>query len=157
MNEENKVMTQPDSFGRHWVYVDQSAVLNHPKGSLGLGIVLCIAWLIGAGGLELYSALTTSFNGVIWYSAALVAAGIGLILRNKIAYLAALFLPLNYIFRVAFGTKFVPPFELYAPGFAAMCIAGLGFVVSFYLFEGDRPNFIYRLRYRSYRAEEGQE
>ena len=29
-------LTQPDSFGRHWVYVSEAQVRGHAKGSLAL-------------------------------------------------------------------------------------------------------------------------
>ena len=38
MRDETTVTTQPDSFGRHWVYVTEAQVRGHAKGRFGLAI-----------------------------------------------------------------------------------------------------------------------
>ena len=40
-NDSDTTLTQPDSFGRHWVYVSEAQVRSHAKGHFGL-----VIWLI---------------------------------------------------------------------------------------------------------------
>ena len=87
------------------------------------------------------------------YGLLLFAAGAGLVVRNRLAYLVALFLPLIFLIRffiqaAGFGTIVISPEQYYDLINALVTV-----VVCFYMFEGDRPNFIFRRRYRSYRAE----
>jgi hypothetical protein len=79
--------------------------------------------------------------------------GAGLVVRNRLAYLLALFIPIIFLIRffseaTGYGTVMVSPAQYYDLLNALVTVG-----VCFYMFEGDRPNFIFRRRYRSYRAE----
>ena len=109
MSDETTVVTQPDSFGRHWVYVTDAQVRSHAKGRFSL--------------------------------------------RNRLAYLAALFVPMIFLIRFfsgasGYGGLLSGPAQYYDLCNALGVVGGC-----FYLFEGDRAKFIFRRRYRSYRAE----
>lgn len=149
----NTVKTLPDSFGRQWVYVTGAEALAHPQGRPGILIYLIVLWFMGAGVLE----LTSPHLGIVGFGFALLSilVGVGLVLRNRVAYLLALFLPWRHflgLIPVLRLVEIAPDYSAYS-FVLAFINAGIGFLVAFYLFEGDRPNLIYRNRYRSYRAE----
>ena len=78
--------------------------------------------------------------------------GAGLVVRHRLAYLLALFIPIIFLIRffseaTGYGTVY------FAQNMLALINALVAVGVCFYMFEGDRPNFIFRRRYRSYRAE----
>lgn len=50
MSDETTVVTQPDSFGRHWVYVTDAQVRSHAKGRFSLAIWLICLWFVAVGG-----------------------------------------------------------------------------------------------------------
>ena len=97
------------------------------------------------------------FGIVLFFGALLFFTGVGLCVRKRFAYLLALFIPLVFIIRffstaAGYGTGSISPSQYYD-----LCNAMITIGVCFYLFEGDRPNFIFRRRYRSYRTELEQE
>lgn len=153
MNSEcDTVLTQPDSFGRHWVYPSEAQVRSHAKGRFPPAIWLICLWFVCVGGLEIVLGSSASLLRLA-YGLLLFAAGAGLVVRNRLAYLVALFLPLIFLIRffiqaAGFGTIVISPGQYYDLINALVTV-----VVCFYMFEGDRPNFIFRRRYRSYRAE----
>ncbi len=151
-NESDTTLTQPDSFGRHWVYVSEAQVRGHVKGHFGLVIWLICLWFVCVGGLEIVLGSSTSLPRLA-YGLALFVTGAGLIVRNRLAYLAALFVPMIFLIRffsqaTGYGIVTISPAQYYDL-INALVTVGL----CFYMFEGDRPNFIFRRRYRSYRAE----
>ena len=92
MRDETTVTTQPDSFGRHWVYVTEAQVRGHAKGRFGLAIWLICLWFVAVGGLEIVLGSSASLPRLV-FGAVLFLTGAGLVLRNRQAYLAALFVP----------------------------------------------------------------
>ena len=149
-------LTQPDSFGRHWVYVTEAEIRSHKKGYFGTFIWLVCLWFICVGGLEVILGANTTLVR-LFFGALLFFTGVGLCVRKRFAYLLALFIPLVFIIRffstaAGYGTVSISPSQYYD-----LCNAMITVGVCFYLFEGDRPNFIFRRRYRSYRTELEQE
>jgi len=152
MRDETTVTTQPDSFGRHWVYVTEAQVRGHAKGRFGLAIWLICLWFVAVGGLEIVLGSSASLPRLV-FGAVLFLTGAGLVLRNRQAYLAALFVPMIFLIRFfsgasGYGGLLSGPAQYYDLCNALVVVGGC-----FYLFEGDRPNFIFRRRYRSYQAE----
>jgi hypothetical protein len=113
--------------------------------------LICL-WFVCVGGLEIVLGSSTSLQRLA-YGLALFATGAGLVVRNRLAYLAALFVPMIFLIRffsqaTGYGTVTISPAQYYDL-INALVTVGL----CFYMFEGDRPNFIFRRRYRSYRTE----
>ena len=151
-SDSGTTLTQPDSFGRHWVYVSEAQVRGHAKGQFGLMIWLICLWFVCVGGLEIVLGSSTSVPRLA-YGLALFATGAGLVVRKRLSYLAALFVPMIFLIRffsqaTSYGTATISPAQYYDLINALMTVG-----LCFYMFEGDRPNFIFRRRYRSYRAE----
>lgn len=151
-SESDTTLTQPDSFGRQWVYVSDAQVRRHAKGQFGLWIWAICLWFVCVGSLEIVLGSSTSLPRLA-YGFALFGTGAGLVVRNRFAYLAALFVPMICLIRFfsqasGYGTLIVNTAQYYDLSNALVTVA-----VCFYMFEGDRPNFIFRRRYRSYRAE----
>ena len=91
------------------------------------------------------------------YGVFVFITAVGLVLRNRLAYLMALFVPMIFLIRffsqaTGYGTTTISAAQYYDLVNALIAVA-----VCFYMFEGDRPNFIFRRRYRSYRAESSNE
>ena len=150
------VVTKPDAMGRHWIFVTKHEAWSHPKGRPGLALFLISLWFAAVGAFELSVAIR---GGLPLFSHAMAGAtaitGILLMLRIPWAYVAAVILPVRQVFGFIelIGTEGVEP-PLVATVYAvANAIIGIG--VIFHLLEGDRPNLIYRHRYRSYKAERG--
>lgn len=131
--------------GIPWVYVTPEQARNHPKGQL-----TAILWIIGGylvliGLIKFYVFWASGFAlGVVLIGGLLpFLAGAGLLLRMPWAVVA---------------TLIMAGFNLYAfvrnvgPDSTALFLldALISVGIIFYLAEGDRPNFIYRHRYRKY-------
>jgi hypothetical protein len=116
--------------------------------------LICL-WFVAVGGLEIVLGSSSSLPRLV-FGVVLFLTGAGLVLRSRQAYLAALFVPMIFLIRFfsqasGYGGLLSGP-ALYYDLCNALVVVG----VCFYLFEGDRPNFIFRRRYRSYRAESAQ-
>ncbi|MGR3433672.1 MAG: hypothetical protein ACU0CO_02085 [Shimia sp.] len=147
-----RLMTEPDALGRHWVHVGRARALAHPKGRPGLLLLAIAAWFAAIGAFEVSVGLR---NG-LWLEVALgtltALTGLGLALRVPWAWVLGIVLPTRQIFGfmslVGAGTDAPVIATVYG---VVNAIVGVG--VIFHLLEGDRPNLIYRHRFRSYRAE----
>ena len=152
MSDEMTDVTQLDSFGRHWVYVTAAQVRSHAKGRFSFAIWLVCLWFVAVGGFEIVLGSSASLPRMV-FGLVLFLTGAGLVLRNRLAYLAALFVPMIFLIRFfsgasGYGGLLSGPAQYYDLCNALVVVGGC-----FYLFEGDRANFIFRRRYRSYRAE----
>lgn len=151
-NVDNTIITQPDSFGRQWIYVTDAQVRGHSKGHFGIFIWIVCLWFSCVGGLEIILGSSSSLPRLV-FGILVFLVGAGLVVRNRLAYLLALFVPIIFLIRffsqaTGYGTAMVTPAQYYDLVNALVTVG-----VCFYMFEGDRPNFIFRRRYRSYRAE----
>ena len=152
MSDETTVVTQPDSFGRHLVYVTDAQVRSNAKGRFSLAIWLICLWFVAVGGFEIVLGSSASLPRMV-FGLVLFLTGAGLVLRNRLAYLAALFVPMICLIRFFSGASGYGGLLSGLAQYYDLCNA-LGVVGGcFYLFEVDRANFIFRRRYRSYRAE----
>jgi len=82
MRDETTVTTQPDSFGRHWVYVTEAQVRGHAKGRFGLAIWVICLWFVAVGGLEIVLGSSASlprlvFGAVLFLTALASCCAIG--------------------------------------------------------------------------------
>ncbi|MEO0486087.1 MAG: hypothetical protein AAF092_09255 [Pseudomonadota bacterium] len=160
--QRDTVLTEPDALGRHWVYVTAQEAFAHPKGRPGIVEYAMAAWFAGIGAFEATLNMSFGVFGAIQlvFTALLLLSAVGLILRSPWSYVLSIVLAvremIGFIQLIGGGAFEVPPvLALYG---VVNAIIGTGII--FYLVEGDRPNFIYRHRYRSYRAEaqaEGRE
>ena len=156
-DERDLIQTVPDKNGYQWVHVPRAAAHAHPKGRPGIVLWLIAAWFAASGGLEV--ALVAA-AGTPWWSGVLgvlsFATGVGLILRVPWAYVLAVLLPARFVvgFVLALGggaqelTQAAQADQVFVLVQAVIAVA-----VTFHLLEGERPNLIYRLRFRSYAAE----
>ena len=85
----DKKLTQPDSFGRHWVYVTEAEIRSHKKGHFGTFIWLVCLWFICVGGLEVILGANTTLVR-LFFGVLLFFTGVGLCVRKRFAYLLAL-------------------------------------------------------------------
>ncbi|MEM6896927.1 MAG: hypothetical protein AAF576_06075 [Pseudomonadota bacterium] len=155
MADKDTILTEPDTFGRHWVYVTATEAFAHPRGRPGPAEYAIALWFAGVGAFE--AALNISFGafGIVpaVFTVLLLGCAVGLILRMPWAFVAAILLAVREMFGfiqlIGGGAFEVPP--LLAAYGVTNAVIGTGII--FYLVEGDRPNLIYRHRYRSYRTE----
>ena len=155
MSDKKTILTEPDAMGRHWVYVTPAEAHAHPKGGPGpleYGMAL---WFALIAAFEAVINLGYGQFGIVQlvFTALMVSCAVGLILRTPWAMVLAVLLAVREMFGfvqlIGGGAFEVPPLlALYG---VINAIIGIGIV--FYMVEGDRPNLIYRHRYRSYRAE----
>ncbi|MEM6477591.1 MAG: hypothetical protein AAF647_00955 [Pseudomonadota bacterium] len=154
-DDKAPILTEPDALGRHWVYVTPDEAFAHKKGRPGLAEYAMALWFGGIGAFE--AALSLSFGafgpvqGI--FAVLLLACAIGLIFRAPWSFVLAILLAVREMFgfvQLIGGGAFDLPL-LFAFYGVVNAIIGIGII--FYMIEGDRPNLIYRHRYRSYRAE----
>ena len=134
--------------GIPWVNVAPQQARAHPKGKLNLVLWAIVAYFIGIGSLKFGLALSYGagfgialLNG-IWP----FLTGIGLALRVPWAIIMATIAALLTIYALVRS--------LGGDGSLVILLQTLANVgILFYLVDGDRPNLIYRHRYRQYSAD----
>ena len=138
-----------------WVYVTREQAHAHPKGRLGPLLYAIAAFLILSGAVKLYVFL--SAGAPLWMvlmSGLLpIAAGLGLLARMPFALVLTILLAGLTLFFAILGMRDlsepgVSTVERVLPLIDALVSAG----ICFYLMDADRPNLIYRHRYRKYSA-----
>lgn len=147
-----------------WVQVSPEAALAHPKGRPGLAIHAVALWLLLTAALNLLSYLDGGGTGwmLVWAVVAFNAAWL-LALGSFWGWLLGVVVALREI--VIFiinlrGLGGVPGDVVASDGFTALSYLLLAQVVlaaiaGFYLLEGDRPNLIFRHRFRKYSEGDG--
>lgn len=147
----NNNETKPDFYSRiPWVYVPPDQARAHPKGKLNLILWLIVGYFIAVGLLRFYLTLQAGFtpleallNG-IWP----VLTGLGLAIRMPYAILMASVATGLTVYALLRGVG------VDGTGIVLLeTVANVG--ILFYLVDGDRPNFIYRHRYRKYSVIDG--
>lgn len=133
--------------GIPWVDVTPEQARAHPKGQLGLLLWAIVAYFLFIAVIKTYLALSfgAGFGIAVLNAIWPFLAGIGLALRVPWSvFMAVVSAGLTaYALLRGFGTNasVIYLFET---------IANVG--ILFYLIDGDRPNLIYRHRYRQYSA-----
>jgi len=145
--------TVVDGQGAHWIYVPREIAHAHPKGRPGIVIYLIAAWLAATGGLEVALMLA---GRVPWWAGLLgglsMLTALGLLMRAPIAMIFAIILPVRHTVGMIGGVTVLTGVSQFDAVFVLVqAIIPIGII--FYLLEAERPNLIYRLRYRSYEAE----
>ncbi len=151
---------KPDHYsGIPWVYVSSQEARAHPKGQLTAVLWVIAIYLIGAG---VTKAVTLQASGVpfgwaLLISAVPILAGVGLILRMPWAIILATISVALTVLQLVGGFRSLGDMGGNAASMGMFdtrlvlllhLVASVGIV--FYLMDGDRPNFIYRHRYRKY-------
>lgn len=142
MTEQEK----PDAYsGVPWVHVDPQVARAHPKGRLTPALHVISVYLVLVGLLKLWLFAGAGYApGVILLGGLLpVLAGVGLWLRLPWAVVVALVMAGFNLYAFVRNVGANPDVLLLFDG-----IVSVGII--FYLVEGDRPNLIYRHRYRKY-------
>jgi hypothetical protein len=156
-DDRETVRTVGDANGAQWVHVPRAEAHAHPRGRPGLLLWLVAAWFAASGGLEVALVLAAGAPLVSGALGALsLVAAAGLILRVPWAYVLAVLLPARFVIGFvqaigggAVGLTGAPEVDQVF----VLVQAVVSVLVVFYLLEGERPNLIYRHRYRSYEAE----
>lgn len=138
--------------GIPWVYVTQQQAHAHPKGKLGAVLWLIVAYFIAIAGLKFY--LSISVGAGIGFAILTglwpLLTGLGLALRVPWAIIMAVVSAGLTVYALLRGFSgdgsVITLFET---------IASIG--ILFYLIDGDRPNLVYRHRYRKYSVLRGHE
>lgn len=131
--------------GLTWVYVSPEEVRGHPKGRLNPVLWAIVAFLVGSGLLKLVVFLGAGVSpGMALISGLLpFLTGLGLAFRLPFALVAAI---------VMAGVTLYTTVGAMGGGqsgwFLLDSLVAAGII--FYLLDADRPNFIYRHRYRKY-------
>ncbi len=127
--------------GARWIHVTPQMARAHPQGRLGLILWAIVVINLGVGVLRTYYGVTITLL-ILPFALTNFAVALALALRAPMATL----LVLVQVIAGIVLSLFVAPLP---PDLLAMQ-AALGLGVLIYLFEGDRPNLIYRHRYRAY-------
>lgn len=138
--------------GAQWVHVTPEMARAHPQGRLNALLWGIVAVFAALGAVKVYLFLT--FGGTLLLSIGLVELLTALMLGLRApwgVWLAGAQLLMS-VFGLVTGGTFA---DLQMAG-SAVAIATLAYFVFaaltlFYLIEGERPNLIYRHRFRSYR------
>ncbi|RDC71930.1 hypothetical protein DLJ49_12605 [Rhodovulum sp. 12E13] len=158
MSDDRRIVrTVADANGAQWVHLTREEAEAHPKGRPGLVLWALAAWFAASGGLEV--ALALAAGAPVWTGAlglvSLVAA-VGLILRVPWAYVLAVLLPARFVIgfvqTIGGGAQELTGAPQAEQVFV-LVQAAIAVLAIFYLVEGERPNLIYRHRFRSYTAE----
>ena len=144
--------TKPDFYsGIPWVYVAAGQARAHPGGKLNLILWIIAVYFIAIGVVKFGVMISigagvgmTVLNG-IWP----FLTGLGLALRIPWAVLMACVSAGLTVYALLRGIG-----EDGSIVILLETVANTG--ILFYLIDGDRPNFIYRHRYRKYSVERGQ-
>lgn len=137
--------------GIPWVYVEPEKARAHPKGKLNAVMWLIVAYFLAVAVLKVYlsfrygAGFAVAFLNAIWP----LLAGLGLALRVPWSIVMAMVSAGLTIYALLQGVE--GPNPLLTLG---QTIINVG--ILFYLIDGDRPNLIYRHRYRKYSVENAE-
>ncbi|WP_133064531.1 hypothetical protein [Marivivens niveibacter] len=137
--------------GAQWVHVTPEMARAHPQGKVNIPIIV-IGLIFAATGIwKVWGYLEFGYLSLLLGGALQLLTALTLLIRAPIAlFFAGGQLLLSLFFTVTGGAMKTlsvsgPADSLFTLGFLIFSALSL-----FYLFEGDRPNLIYRHRYRSF-------
>lgn len=142
--------SKPDFYtGIPWVYITGEQARSLPRGQLNLTLWLIVGYFIlnAAIGVALVLTFDAGLGTALLYGILPLLTGLGLAFRVPWSVVLAM---------VATGLSAYALIRgLGGNGILALLqtIANIG--ILFYLVDGDRPNLIYRHRYRKYSVEDG--
>lgn len=139
--------------GAQWVYVSQTMARAHPKGRLGPALWAIVAFFAAEAGMKTYIAFAYDAPILLIGSGLQLLTALLLAIRAPWALVVALVQLGISIFGVVtdFSNTEIEKDFMSLIGLLVSCGA------AFYLFEGDRPNLIYRHRFRSFRERKEDE
>lgn len=142
----SKRIEERDAYsGLTWVYVSPDVVRGHPKGRLDAILWAIVIFLMGSGLLKLVvlTGAGASILGALLSGLLPFLTGLGLALRLPYALVVAIVMAGVTLYTTVrtMGTD-------QSVWFLVDGLVSVGII--FYLLDGDRPNFIYRHRYRKY-------
>jgi len=131
--------------GIPWVDVTPQQARAHPKGRPGLTLYVIIAYLIVSGLFKLWAFTGAGYpvTVIVLGGALPVITGLGLWARMPWAIIVAIIMAGFTLYAFARNIGADPSMLLLVDALVAVSMI-------FYLVEGDRPNLIYRHRYRRY-------
>ncbi|OWU71135.1 hypothetical protein ATO2_02160 [Roseovarius sp. 22II1-1F6A] len=156
--QADTVLARRGPDGSYWVEVPATAARAHPKGRPGALIWASALWLAVTAGIELWL-IGLGFGGtwaVVFAVLSLLAAA-GLMLRVPLSLWLTMVICVRQLWRLLslVGGGAVLLQSGFGPVQALILVqAALALAVGFYLLDGDRPNLIYRRRYRATVPEE---
>lgn len=131
--------------GAQWVYVTPDMARAHPQGKLNAALWAIATVFVALGLLKLAAAVSAGFAFILVLGGAFqLLTGVMLAMRAPYAVLLAGAQLLITLFGTVTSGMMGELFQLGVLIFSAGSL--------FYLTEGDRPNLIYRHRYRSFRG-----
>jgi len=141
-----KRLEERDAYsGLSWVYVTPEEVRGHPKGRLNPILWAIVVFLLGSGVLKLVvlAGAGAPVSMALLSGLLPVLTGAGLALRVPYALVIAIIMAGITLYTTvgAMGSE-------QSVWFLVDSLVAAGII--FYLLDGDRPNFIYRHRYRKY-------
>ncbi len=131
-----------------WVKVDRAAALAHPKGTLGPALWAVVVFFVARAAWFAIVANAAGGGWIEWAQIGLMLALVAtLVLRMPLAFplmiTEGVVVVFSFVARLEGAADLVPLADI------AIHVAILG-----YMFEGLRPNLIYRYRFRAYRPVE---
>ncbi len=138
-------MPRDPETGVAWVYVSRNMAHAHPLGQLGVVLWLIVGWLILTGLFKLYwlTQINAPLTVTLLAGALPFLAGVGLAMRVPWSVAMVMGMVGFTLFSMINGVAGL--------GHWALAEMVLSMLVLFYLIEADRPNLIYRYRYRSFK------
>ena len=137
--------------GAQWVHVTPDMARGHPQGKVNAPIVIIALIFAVTGVWKVWGFLEFGYMSLLLGGAIQLLTALTLLIRAPVAlFFAGAQLLLSLFFTVTGGamktlSQSAPVDSLFTLGFLIFSALSL-----FYLFEGDRPNLIYRHRYRSF-------
>lgn len=128
--------------GERWVYVSREMARAHPKGGLDWRLYAIIVYLVGVAAAWFVEFVFAGYALSLFMLSLLpMLAALGLVLRSPFALVLVVIIFAMGAFRMV-------------TNIGAMNLVGLGQILmlgffAVYLLTGERPNLIYRHRYRS--------
>ncbi len=142
--------------GAQWVHVTPEMARAHPQGKLNAALWAIAAVFAAFGAIRLYIIVLGYGDWLVWIGAGLsFLTALALAIRAPIA----LFLAGAQLLIGLFGLVTGGALKGLADVDGSQALNTLGLLIFsalalFYLMEGDRPNLIYRHRYRSFRGQQ---
>ncbi len=140
--------------GAQWVYVTPEMARGHPKGRLGATLWAIVAVFAAFGVLRIYAFVQTGNTILLVVALLQILTALMLAIRAPWAVgLAGVQMVLSLLGTITGDALRELAYLDQAEAFLTLGNLIFSGLTLFYLFEGDRPNLIYRHRFRSFRGQ----